>query len=69
MKLLGVSCRKYFVRSGVGADGSGSGSCPLANIIISNAGFSMSTARKVVFRRSSLILHCAHLVGGWGRYA
>jgi len=52
------------VRSGDGADGSGSGSCPLVNIITSNAGFSMSTARTVVFRRSSPILHCANLVGG-----
>ena len=49
----------------MGAGGSGSGSCPLANIIISNAGFSMSTARKVVFRRSSPSVHCAHLVGAW----
>jgi hypothetical protein len=52
------------VRSGGGTDESGSGSCPLANIIIRNAGFSMSAARKVVFRWSSPILHCAHLVGG-----
>lgn len=48
----------------MGADGSGPGSCPLANIIISNAGFSMSTARKVVFRPSSPV-HCAYLVGAW----
>jgi len=34
--------------SGDGADGSGSGWCPLANIIIiNNAGFFMSTARNV----------------------
>jgi len=52
------------VRSGDGADGSGLGSWPLVNIITSNAGFSMSTARKVVFRRSLTVHHCANLVGG-----
>jgi hypothetical protein len=44
------------MRSEGGADGSVSGSCPLAKIIISNAGFSTPTARKVVFRRSSPLL-------------